>query len=210
MNNYVNAPGTKMLASHCAVCGRPLLDAESVEKGIGPDCRKRYGYDVPADDAARKEANGIVFQIAMLQKGREAFDLCRKLFDLGWVTLAQRILHRLTRIEIVEEPNGLTLRAPYQYQFSGDLRAKLPKAAWHRQKKVWIIPAPGNLPAAKLAVHACLVKHFPGQWATGPKGPFVVPDGKPETPPSTPAPKMAEVFPYGGEPQPGVNVPEEP
>jgi len=38
-----------MLATHCAVCSRPLVDAASVEAGMGPDCRDRHGYDDPVD-----------------------------------------------------------------------------------------------------------------------------------------------------------------
>lgn len=42
--SYENAPATILLATHCACCGRPLVDAASVETGIGPDCRKRHGF----------------------------------------------------------------------------------------------------------------------------------------------------------------------
>lgn len=49
MSTYENAPATRMLATHCAVCSRPLVDAASVEAGMGPDCRDRHGYDDPVD-----------------------------------------------------------------------------------------------------------------------------------------------------------------
>ena len=42
--SYESAPATAMLATHCAACGRPLLDADSVEAGLGPECRKRHGF----------------------------------------------------------------------------------------------------------------------------------------------------------------------
>jgi hypothetical protein len=45
VSNYENAPATKLLATHCACCGRSLLDAESVEAGMGPTCRKVHGYN---------------------------------------------------------------------------------------------------------------------------------------------------------------------
>lgn len=38
-----NAAALSMLATHCAVCRRDLRDPVSVELGIGPDCRKKYG-----------------------------------------------------------------------------------------------------------------------------------------------------------------------
>ena len=37
--SYENAPATKMLATNCCCCGRPLVDSMSVELGIGPECR---------------------------------------------------------------------------------------------------------------------------------------------------------------------------
>jgi len=43
--SYENAPATILLATNCACCGRPLVDATSVETGVGPDCRRKYGYD---------------------------------------------------------------------------------------------------------------------------------------------------------------------
>jgi hypothetical protein len=46
MNNYVNAAATKLLATHCACCGKPLVDADSVQAGVGPDCRAMHGRDV--------------------------------------------------------------------------------------------------------------------------------------------------------------------
>lgn len=42
---YEDAKATKMLATHCAACGRPLVDASSVEYGVGPVCRKKYQYE---------------------------------------------------------------------------------------------------------------------------------------------------------------------
>ena len=47
--SYENAPATRMLATHCAACGRPLVDATSVETGMGPVCRERYGYDARSE-----------------------------------------------------------------------------------------------------------------------------------------------------------------
>lgn len=43
--SYENAPATKLVATHCAACGRPLVDSTSVDYGIGPTCRKKYQYE---------------------------------------------------------------------------------------------------------------------------------------------------------------------
>jgi hypothetical protein len=45
MSTYENAPATAMVATACAVCSRPLVDAESVNSGVGPTCRKACGLD---------------------------------------------------------------------------------------------------------------------------------------------------------------------
>lgn len=42
---YEQALSTKLLATHCAYCGRSLRDADSVEHGMGPVCRARIGVN---------------------------------------------------------------------------------------------------------------------------------------------------------------------
>jgi hypothetical protein len=44
MNDYTMAPATTLLATSCACCSKPLLDADSVETGVGPECRRKHGY----------------------------------------------------------------------------------------------------------------------------------------------------------------------
>lgn len=46
MNNYVNAVATRFVSTNCACCGKPLVDADSVQAGVGPDCRAMHGRDV--------------------------------------------------------------------------------------------------------------------------------------------------------------------
>lgn len=40
---YEQSPAVELIATNCALCGRPLLDADSVECGMGPVCRARHG-----------------------------------------------------------------------------------------------------------------------------------------------------------------------
>lgn len=170
--SYVNAPATKMLATHCAVCARPLVDAQSVECGVGPDCRKKYAYDLPeAADDVREQANAIVRKIALVQKGAEAFALCRDLHKLGWVQLATRISERLTKIHVEDRGVDLAVTTPFEPGFVAALKAKHCGAQWDKKAKAWIVPATQE---AKAALYAVLVEVFKGKWATGPKGPFVV------------------------------------
>lgn len=65
--SYTDAPACKLLATHCCCCSRPLLDAVSVEMGIGPDCRKKYMGKLGGP--ARDEANRIVYALALVVSG---------------------------------------------------------------------------------------------------------------------------------------------
>jgi len=62
--SYETAPATILLATRCCVCNRPLVDAVSVELGIGPDCREKYGYNVDVEPEAREAANKLVHRVA--------------------------------------------------------------------------------------------------------------------------------------------------
>lgn len=103
--SYENAPATKLLATACACCGRALVDAVSVETGIGPDCREKYGVTFDTTNDAHVEANALVFQVA--RKGMTA-ESARPIFDrlaaLGFSVLADRIAKRfrteVTRVDV--------------------------------------------------------------------------------------------------------------
>ncbi len=69
--SYEEAPATKMLATHCIFCSRPLLDASSVEAGIGPICRGKVGYNDPVPNHARQEANKLIHRIATNRQAPE-------------------------------------------------------------------------------------------------------------------------------------------
>jgi superfamily II DNA or RNA helicase len=56
---YETAPSTLMLATNCVFCGKALRDAESVERGCGPDCAEKYfmwGGSSGVDEASFLEA----------------------------------------------------------------------------------------------------------------------------------------------------------
>lgn len=113
MSTYENAPATKLLATACACCGRDLVDAVSVETGIGPDCREKYGVTFDTSNAAHAEANALVFQVA--RKGitaREASLAFDRLHELGFTVLAERIAKRF-RARVTKGPSVEELRAAY-------------------------------------------------------------------------------------------------
>jgi SWI/SNF-related matrix-associated actin-dependent regulator of chromatin subfamily A-like protein 1 len=43
--SYVESIATQQIATACVFCSRPLVDADSVERGCGPDCADKYGRD---------------------------------------------------------------------------------------------------------------------------------------------------------------------
>lgn len=108
--SHENAPATKLLATNCAACGRALVDAESVETGIGPECRKRYATEGKLAESVRAEANQLVWSVA--RKGvskQDAWTVIQRLAQLGCATLADRIAKRFRIVQVAVEE----LRAEY-------------------------------------------------------------------------------------------------
>jgi hypothetical protein len=95
--SYENAPATKLLATHCACCARPLVDALSVELGIGPDCRKKHGFTKREGDtnwtATVAAAAGCPTAFAVVASRLE--DGTEGLTDNDAREMANRIVHRV-------------------------------------------------------------------------------------------------------------------
>ena len=140
-NGYENAPACEMLATHCAVCARPLVDAVSVEQGIGPVCRDKYGVADGATEEQRAAANVIVARIAREVSGltdENVLDLVGELRDLGFVALADRIVDRVVgvpKITITVEGPELVVASPYCPDAVAVLRL-VPGRFWDRDAKV--------------------------------------------------------------------------
>lgn len=188
--SYENAPGTALVATSCAVCSRPLLDADSVEAGMGPDCRRKHGYDksdvAPAplaaavalaaafDGAAPQACN------ALLAAG-EHRALCNKLVHalacgsvpqpghaicavaaLGYRRLAEALARGLTTVRVAVEGATLAVQSPYCEAFNEAVRA-VPGARWDRERKVRTAPV-----AQKAALWAAIKRAFaPGTVVIG-------------------------------------------
>ncbi len=200
--SYENAPATKMLATHCAVCARPLVDAVSVELGIGPDCRKKYGADestgTPDYDGARAllagvelgskvaqgtldgswggaprdAANVLVHRIALEQTGRSAVACVNALHALGFQTLARRIAHRIAQVRIQDNVGPGPNMFAVQTPYSPEVVAAFAKIPGRK----WDATSRINIfpPEAKPAVWAALRELFHGSSLLGPKGLFLI------------------------------------
>jgi hypothetical protein len=161
-----------MLATHCAVCARPLVDAKSVELGIGPDCRRKYGYDLACTDEARSEANRLVYRIAADQSGAQVAADCDALVALGFEKLAARIRDRVVAITIEESVSErglpvLLVKAPYSETALGAWRQV--RTYWHGASKRHAVDA-----GMRRNLFDLLKTYYPGAIGMGPKGSFVV------------------------------------
>jgi hypothetical protein len=184
MSSYVTAPATILLATHCCCCGLPLVDAISVELGIGPECRK--GENQGIDEQQRKLCNQLTHQAALAaQRGnvdaiRQCADAIR---NLGLDTLADKVARRfvnaerLAKIIITNASNDcLRVVTPYKRSQSEafvDAWRAIPGRRYEFSTKTNIVPA-----AQRKALWTLLKAFFPGEFGTSPTGTFRVPGEK--------------------------------
>jgi hypothetical protein len=172
-----------MLATNCACCGKALVDSISVQTGVGPECRKRHGYNSDVPEAVRQVANKAIYMIAVAVSTNavtaKTVALAVSLTDLGFPKIAEIVARRLTTVSIEEVEGTYQVRVPYSPDFNqaswtpGRKGLKLPAAEGKkRQPFVWRFP---RTAAARKALWAALSAAFPGALGIGPKGAFTVP-----------------------------------
>jgi len=164
--SYENASSTALVATNCACCGRPLVDATSVETGVGPECRKKHGFMIEVSEEARQEANKIVYAIAAEQTGQSVAQGCVRLRELGFSKLADRIEKRAVDVRITVQGNYLLVKAPYR-ESSVVAFQQIRGRRWDREAKANRIPL-----AAKNTLWTLLKDHYKGCTGMGPKGAF--------------------------------------
>lgn len=182
--DYTSAPATELVATHCAICGRPLLDARSVELGVGPICAEKYGLFIDVTEAARAEANKLVYQIAARQKEGWAvvLPMIAELRDLGFATLAEKLSKRFEPkpeivIELASDAGRPYYRvaSPFVKEATEAWRA-IPGRFFRVVKNGEGKELPYNfVPTAHRAkLWDLLRKFYAGRAATGPRGIFAV------------------------------------
>ena len=184
--SYENAPATRLVAKACCICGRPLLEAESIRSGIGPVCAEKTGFGRESlAPAVRAEANRVIYELAALQKTASAIPRLARLRALGFIEIADRIEKRLETLVVVQidfvEALGLVVSVPRLEDAAvfdrlvADLRA-VPGRRW--------IEVPGRngkfnvIPDARSSIHAlykALARAFAGVPTRSPKGLFLMP-----------------------------------
>lgn len=186
---YQESTQCKLLATHCICCGAALVDAVSVEMGIGPDCRKGAFPD-NVSDVDRETANALVFEAAIsAEKGNIAhvIGIAAKLDEMGFEELGCKVAKRFRKgiekaerkpdITINSLPDGsLVVKTPFR---RGDKDAfiaawrEIPGRRFDRNLRANVVPA-----SSKSQVWGLLMDFFPGKWGKGPKGVFRVPRAK--------------------------------
>jgi hypothetical protein len=185
-SGYENAPATKMLATNCAVCGKPLVDAESCETGLGPICRAESGFDAGVADADREAANRLVFSAAIAaQQGRATVvvKIAKAVEKLGFPVLAEKMRARFVNvvaaperradifIEVEKDGKVYSVKTPYRRGAAEEF-----KSAWRTIPGRRYYGGVNHIPVEqKPALWALLKQFFPGKWGKGPQGVFRVP-----------------------------------
>lgn len=185
-SGYENAPATKMLATNCAVCGKPLVDAESCETGLGPICRAESGFDAGVADADREAANRLVFNAAIAaQQGRATVvvEIAKAVEKLGFPVLAEKMRARFVNvvaapesradifIEVEKDGKVYSVKTPYRRGAAEEF-----KSAWRTIPGRRYYGGVNHIPVEqKPALWALLKQFFPGKWGKGPQGVFRVP-----------------------------------
>lgn len=176
MSNYANAPACKMLATHCLFCNRPLVDAISVESGVGPICRSKYGIS-SVHPEHQKKVNQLIHNAAIYAKEgntKELEKISNEILKLGYYQVASKIAERFVSVRIIEDGNNLKVFAPYHegrpnwWQATG--------ARWiknSRKDKYWFIQN-GNNARSKRQLFNFLRRYFSGMKAYGSKGYFEI------------------------------------
>lgn len=188
--SYTNSPACQLLETFCACCSRPLVDATSVEVGVGPECRKRHGFaaaEGPADWAAvnaavaslqlgagwvaasgdqRKAANVLTAHIAADHASDDVGPAIAALAALGYHTLSAKCAKNLCAVTIEQNGGVFRVSAPYSDAATADWR-RIPGRRWNREAKTNEVPA-----SERRALWSLLQAHYAGLRAMGPKGAF--------------------------------------
>ena len=140
--NYENAPSTALLATNCLACNRPLRDAASVEAGIGPICREKYGYDSIAEDV-RIKANALIHEAA--RKGTpnaRVLEIADLLEDMGASVLADKVRTRFTK---TKKATGKVVRIEKDEFFFGGWASRRASLALVSEREKYGMVEPDSL-----------------------------------------------------------------
>lgn len=165
-SGYENAPATRLVATKCVACGRPLVDAISVESGMGPDCREKYGHAGPegATEEARSDVNKRVAQLARGVAPVVAVGHLLIIRGHGFTKLADRLEERLCTVDISATEHALAVVTPFKPAFTDDLKRSV-QCKWDGKR--WLVAADD---ISKRKLWAVVRRHFAGRIGRGRRG----------------------------------------
>lgn len=182
--SYEHAPATRLLATHCVACGRALVDAKSVEAGMGPDCRERHGYEDEGSEEQRAEMNRRVFALAVWRSAKrqldafgpkpptseEAMEHLKAIRAAGFVRLATLLEARLCDVVIKRvSASVLSLHVNYDDRLAHALR--MMRLRFDGHSKSWLFE---DTKERRVEVFHALCARFPGALGVGTKGVFTL------------------------------------
>jgi len=177
--SYESAPATKLVATACCCCGRPLVDSVSVEAGVGPKCRERHGYGeaqgepdakayqaamcVPLQTTATQTiANYLTHRIAADPSAPSVSSSIAAIDALGFHRLAAKLADRamgpLIEVDEDRDPRGspiLVVRTPFSEELLGAL-CRVPGRHWDEARRATTFPV-----SSAVALAATLRRMFP-------------------------------------------------
>lgn len=181
---YENAPSTRLLATHCIFCSRPLVDAVSVEAGVGPDCRKKYGHSEaqgPADwDAVRKLSpevtveeqiedaralcNRLTNRVAKGVDGPELIRIIEVVRTLGYRKLSETLTKAMCAVTITHKAGLVAVQVPWNEDWVNESWS-IPGRHYIKAEKIQTFPL-----SSRPALWKALKKVFRGKVISTPKG----------------------------------------
>lgn len=174
-DGYEDSKQARLVATSCAKCGRDLVDAASVETGLGPECRKKYGVSPSCTDEQRVEANKLIYLVACQQTGIDVAKASHRLKQLGFDKLAEIVDKRVADVMIFDAGNGYKVTwvwdDMHQDARSSDFR-NVPGRKWLKPEtgeKLWFVPY-----SSKNHLWHWMQRHFKGRIGIGPQGPFTI------------------------------------
>lgn len=170
--SYENAPQVRLIATHCCCCRRPLVDAASVEYGVGPICRKKYMGDFShVSEEVRVQANRIVYEISALFADHpiRALEKSDELRALGLCALPDQLEKQLISVHVETCSDKYHVTAPFNANAIVGFRSI---GRWNPEKKVWMVPTRN-----RQALFDTLKQFYGGLLGKGEKGVFEIPRG---------------------------------
>lgn len=189
--SYENAPSTRMLATHCACCNRPLRDAVSVEAGVGPDCRAKYslaeaqaepdwraasvaleragvGVDLLGDCSdPRGAVNRLVHAFSTRSFGPTRAALATACVALGFVKLGARLTEVVASVRIEAVGDEYLVISPFVEGAGRHWYAA--GGRWDRAATAWRVPR-----SYRGELWSLLRRLYSGLVGVGPQGLFTI------------------------------------